>query len=122
MALHWKSRTRRMGLHPSFADHSEERAGGTSETTNNRMELAAVIAGLKVLKEPFNVLLMSDSQYLLKDVRHWRFSWRENEWMRILRDREVRPVLNANLWLELDSLADKHAVRGQRVKGHLGHR
>ena len=104
-----------------FADHSEERAGGAPDTTNNRMELAAVIEGLKTLTEPFNVLLISDSQYLLNGLLKWRFSWRENEWMRLLRNGEVKPVLNADMWQALDALADKHTVRGQWVKGHSGH-
>jgi ribonuclease HI len=85
------------------------------------MELAAVIEGLKILREPFDVLLISDSQYLLNGVLKWRFSWRENEWLRILGNGEVRPVLNVDLWRELDALADKHAIRGQWVKGHSGH-
>jgi ribonuclease HI len=103
-------------------EHSMERAGGTSDTTtNNRMEITAVIEGLKALKEPCEVLLISDSQYLLNGVTSWRFAWRRNGWMGKAKKGQERPVLNADLWQELDALAAKHTIRGQWVKGHSGH-
>ena len=105
-----------------YAGHSVECAGGTSNTTtNNRMEITATIEGLKALKEPCEVLLISDSQYLLNGVLSWRFKWRGNGWMRKPKKGQERPVLNADLWQELDALADKHTIRGQWVKGHSGH-
>jgi ribonuclease HI len=103
-------------------EHSVESAGGTSDTTtNNRMELTATIKGLKALEEPCKVLLISDSQYLLNGISSWRFAWRRNGWMRKPKKGQERPVLNADLWQELDALADKHTIRGQWVKGHSGH-
>ncbi len=105
-----------------YAEHSEEGTGGTGDTTNNRMEIAAVIEGLKALKEPCEVLLISDSQYVLNGVLSWRFTWRENGWMRKpKKNGEERPVLNVDLWQELDSLANKHTIRGRWVRGHSGH-
>lgn len=98
-----------------------ECAGGVSETTNNRMEITAAIEGLKALKEPCEVLLISDSQYLLNGVLSWRFNWRANGWMRRPKNGQDRPVLNADLWQELDVLANTHKIRGRWVKGHSGH-
>jgi len=85
------------------------------------MEMMAAIEGLKALKEPCEVLLISDSQYLLNGVRSWRFKWRDNGWMRKPKKGQEMPVLNADLWRELDALADKHTIRCQWVKGHSGH-
>ena len=102
-------------------EHSAECSGGVSDTTNNRMEITATIKGLKALKEPCEVLLISDSQYLLNGVRSWRFAWRANGWMRKPKQGQKRPVLNADLWQELDTLADKHKISVQWVKGHSGH-
>jgi ribonuclease HI len=86
------------------------------------MEMTAVIEGLKVLSEPCEVLLISDSQYLLKGILSWRFNWRENGWMRKPEKNGVlRPVLNVDLWQELDALAEKHTIRGPWVRGHSGH-
>jgi ribonuclease HI len=104
-----------------YAEHSVECAGGASDTTNNRMEITATIEGLKALKQPCEVLLISDSQYLLNGLLSWRFKWRDNGWMRKPKKGQERPVLNADLWQELDALADKHTIRGQWVKGHSGH-
>jgi ribonuclease HI len=104
-----------------YADHSMEGAGGTSDTTNNRMEITAVIEGLKALREPCEVLLISDSQYVLNGVLSRRLKWRENGWMRKPRNGEERPVLNVDLWQEIDALAEKHTIRAQWVRGHSGH-
>jgi ribonuclease HI len=104
-----------------YAEHSIEGAGGAPETTNNRMEMTATIEGLKALKQPCEVLLISDSQYILKGIQSWRFTWRMKGWMRKHKKGQAQPVLNADLWQELDALADKHTICGQWVKGHSGH-
>lgn len=104
-----------------YRKHSLEGSGGASDTTNNRMEITATIEGLRALKQPCEVLLISDSQYLLNGISSWRFTWRENGWMRKAKKGKVVPVLNADLWQELDALADKHTIRGQWVRGHSGH-
>jgi ribonuclease HI len=85
------------------------------------MEIMATIEGLKALKQPCEVLLISDSQYLLNGVLSWRFKWRDSAWKRKPKKGQERPVLNADLWQELDALANKHTIRGQWVKGHSGH-
>jgi ribonuclease HI len=103
-----------------YGDHVVEIAGGTGDTTNNRMEITAVIEGLKALKEPCEVLLLSDSQYLLNGLASWRFAWRERGWMRKPKKGQERPVLNVDLWKELDALANKHKITGKWVKGHSG--
>jgi ribonuclease HI len=100
---------------------SAQCSGGSPDTTNNRMEMLAVIEGLKALDEPCEVLLLSDSEYLLKGIRYWRFNWRVNGWKRKLKSGEERPVKNVDLWQELDGLSDKHLIRGQWVRGHSGH-
>ena len=105
-----------------YGEHSKERAGGASATTNNRMEIQATIEGLKALKEPCEVLLISDSQYLLNGVLSWRFKWRDKGWMRKPKGGQETPVLNSDLWKELDALADIHKITGQWVKGHSGHK
>ena len=104
-----------------YKDHAVEFAGGNRDTTNNRMEITAVLEGLKALKEPCEVLLLSDSQYLLNGLASWRFAWRERGWMRKPKKGQERPVLNADLWKELDTLADKHKITCKWVKGHSGH-
>jgi ribonuclease HI len=105
-----------------YGEHWVERSGGDPEATNNRMELIATIEGLRGLKEPCEVLLISDSQYLLNGIQSWRFKWRLNGWMRKPKKGQERPVLNADLWKELDALAEKHTIRAQWVRGHSGHR
>jgi ribonuclease HI len=97
-----------------------EQAGGCLQTTVNRMELQAAIEGLKALKEPCEVLLISDSRYLLDGVTSRRQRWRVNGWM-IERHGRTYPLANLDLWLQLDELAQKHVILGQWVKSHSAH-
>ena len=91
-----------------------ELSGGEAETTNNRMELMGVIAGLKALKEKCAVELFSDSQYIVNALNNgWLRDWKRRGWKR--RDGELK---NAELWQELDGLLAKHAVTAHWVKGH----
>ena len=101
-----------------YGEHSMEGAGGTADTTNNRMEVRAAIEGLRALREPCEVLLISDSQYLLNGLVS-RHRWRTLDWLKRKKDQTV-PVPNSDLWRELDALAEIHTVRGQWVKGHSG--
>ncbi|MGP8270467.1 MAG: ribonuclease HI [Terracidiphilus sp.] len=103
-----------------YRQDAMERAGGAPDTTNNRMELRAAIEGLKALLEPCEVLLFSDSRYLLEGITSWRHKWRVNGWTR-RRKAKAYPLANSDLWEELDQLAEKHIVRGQWIKGHSGH-
>lgn len=96
----------------------KELSGGEANTTNNRMELSAVIYGLKALKEPCRVALYSDSQYVCNALKlGWAKKWRQNGWMR----NKKEPALNPELWEELLQLCDIHEVEINWVKGHAGH-
>lgn len=93
----------------------KELSGGERETTNNRMEIYAVIAGLRCLREPCEVTVYSDSAYTVNAFNEgWIFGWMKNGWKKA----DKKPVLNAELWQELYSLTQKHKVRFVKVKGH----
>lgn len=90
-------------------------AGAEKDTTNNRMELMAVIQGLKALKEPCKVQLFSDSAYVINAFKNdWIVSWQLNNW----KNSQKKPVLNKDLWEELIELASKHKIEFNKVKGH----
>lgn len=94
-------------------------SGGDEYTTNNRMELLAVIEGLKALKEPCNVAVYTDSQYVANGLeKGWAKSWRANGW----RKSDKKPALNADLWEQLLTLSEKHTLNIHWVKGHAGHK
>lgn len=96
----------------------KEISGGAKETTNNRMEISAVLMALKCLKEPCEVTLYSDSQYVCNAIKQgWAKKWQRNNWMRNKTD----PALNADLWEELLKLLETHKVSVIWVKGHAGH-
>lgn len=96
----------------------KELSGGESETTNNRMELMAVIAGLKALKRSCNVTIYTDSQYVANGItKGWAESWKRNGW----RKADKKPALNPELWDELLSELAKHQYEIVWVKGHAGH-
>lgn len=97
-----------------------ERSGGNAETTNNRMEMQAVIEGLKVLTRPTSVELVSDSKYVLDGLKQWMPNWKKNGWKRKEKGK-FQPVKNVELWQELDSLVSKHRVELTYVPGHAGH-
>ena len=93
-------------------------SGGLAETTNNQMELTGVIEGLRALKKPTRVTVVSDSQYVIKGMREWVTGWIKNGWMRGPKKRD--PVKNVELWKELVELDAKHDVAYEYVKGHAG--
>ena len=96
----------------------KEISGGEANTTNNRMELTAVIMGLKALKEPCKVTLYSDSQYVCNALKlGWAKKWQANNWMR----NKKEPALNPDLWEALLKLCDVHQMEIVWVKGHAGH-
>lgn len=86
-------------------------------TTNNRMELLAVIEALNALKEPCRVQLHSDSQYMQNGIQKWIFNWKKNNW----KTSDKKPVKNQDLWIALDNAIHRHQVEWQWVKGHSGH-
>lgn len=91
--------------------------GGEASTTNNRMELTAVIRGLEALNRPCRVRLYTDSQYVQKGITQWIHDWKRRGW----RTADKKPVKNIDLWQQLDALAARHAVSWHWVKGHAGH-
>ena len=94
-------------------------SGSKKETTNNRMELSAVITALKALKEPCDVTLTTDSKYVCDAInKGWLNSWQKNSWKKA----DKKPVLNIDLWQELLPLLNKHRVEFIWVKGHNGHK
>jgi ribonuclease HI len=97
-----------------------ERSGGEANTTNNQMELTAVIEGLKALTRPVTVEIVSDSKYVLQGLADWLPAWKKNGWRRKEKGKWM-PIKNVELWQELDSLTRKHEVTLTHVKGHAGH-
>lgn len=97
--------------------HRKELKGGEAHTTNNRMELLAVISALEALKHPSDVTLWTDSQYVKNGITQWIFSWKKNGW----RTADKKPVKNAELWQQLDAARARHKIEWNWVKGHAGH-
>jgi ribonuclease HI len=95
----------------------KEMCGGEAQTTNNRMELMAVIEGLLSLKERSRVRVYTDSQYVQKGITEWIHSWKRRGW----RTADKKPVKNEDLWRRLDEAARVHDVAWHWVKGHAGH-
>ena len=101
-----------------FGEHEKELSGGEAETTNNRMELSAVIAALSALKEPCRVTVVTDSKYVSDAVNlGWAEGWRKKGWKRA----GGAPAQNPDLWEKLLSLLKVHEVKFVWVKGHDGH-
>ncbi len=96
----------------------KEISGGEAQTTNNRMELTAVIEALKLLKESCEVTLWTDSKYVADGLgKGWAAGWKKNGWKKA----DKKPALNPDLWDELLSLNDKHTITIQWIKGHASH-
>jgi ribonuclease HI len=98
----------------------KESSGGERLTTNNRMELMAVIRGLEALKRPTAVELVTDSTYVGKGVSEWLSKWKQNGWRR-RENGHWAEVKNEDLWRQLDELLGRHRVRFTHVRGHSGH-
>ena len=100
-------------------DGSREKTlhGGEGQTTNNRMEMTAVIKGLEALQQPCRVHITTDSEYVMKGMTEWLANWKRRGW----KTASKKPVLNADLWRRLDSLAAQHEIEWQWVRGHSGH-
>ena len=100
-----------------FGSKEKQLYGGESLTTNNRMELRAVIEALSALKRPCNVSITSDSTYVLKGINEWLPNWKKRGWL----TSGKKPVKNEDLWKSLDSLKSVHNIEWYWVKGHSGH-
>ena len=101
-----------------FQDKEKTLYGGEHNTTNNRMELTAAIAGLQALKEHCDVILTTDSKYVLKGITEWLPDWKKRGWKTAAK----KPVVNVDLWQILDRESAKHSIEWRWVKGHSGHR
>jgi ribonuclease HI len=97
-----------------------ERSGAERETTNNRMELLAVIRGLEALKRPASVELVTDSVYVGRGITEWLPRWKANGWRR-REGKRLKDIKNEDLWRRLDHLLSRHRVRFTHVRGHAGH-
>lgn len=99
-------------------EHIKEISGGEADTTNNRMELMGVISALSALKYPCDVVLTTDSKYVVDSVsKGWAKKWRANNWIKS----DKKPALNSDLWEQLLDLLEVHNVKFVWVKGHAGH-
>ncbi len=101
-----------------YKDVEKELSGGEAQTTNNRMELMAVIEALSALKRPCNISLYTDSKYVMSGVTEWLANWKQNGWRTANKKQAVK---NIDLWQRLDELTGQHEIRWIWVKGHNGH-
>ena len=100
-----------------YGKHERAISGGDVATTNNRMELSAAISALQTLKEPCEVIIFTDSQYLRMGITEWIHSWRNRGWVTAKRE----PVKNDDLWRTLDAACKPHRLHWNWLKGHAGH-
>ena len=100
-----------------FNEHKKEIFGSEPHTTNNRMELSAAIEGLRLLKEDCQVEVVTDSQYLKNGITTWIHNWKRRGWVTAAK----KPVVNQDLWQELDALVQKHKTTWVWTKGHASH-
>ncbi len=100
-----------------FKGTQKELFGGAEDTTNNRMELLAVIRALQALNKPVGVSITTDSQYVKKGITEWITNWKRNGWKTAAR----KPVKNSDLWMQLDELVKQYSIEWKWVKGHSGH-
>ena len=105
------------GVLMRYGSHEKELFGGEAHTTNNRMELTAIIQGLAALNRPCAVVIYTDSQYVKNGMEQWIHGWKKNGWKTAAK----QPVKNEDLWRQLDQLAAQHQIQWQWVHGHAGH-
>ena len=104
------------GVLIEYGESSKQFYGGDISTTNNKMELTAAIMALKEIKEPCEIILYTDSKYVLQGIEEWIHNWKKRGW----RSANKKPVKNIELWKELDELRDEHNIKWNWVKGHSG--
>ena len=100
-----------------YQDHKKEICGAAEDTTNNIMELTAVIESLKSIKRKHPIIITTDSNYVKDGITDWIESWKTNNW----RTTNKKPVKNKELWMELDTLSKQYDITWEWVKGHSGH-
>jgi ribonuclease HI len=101
-----------------FGDYEKKIYGGKKLTTNNQMELQAVIESLKIIKEKCEIIIYTDSKYVKNGIEKWIFNWKKNGW----KTANKKPVKNQELWQNLDEELNNHIISWQWVKGHSGHK
>jgi len=101
-----------------FKEHEKKISGGLKETTNNQMEIRAVIEALKSIKKPSEIIINTDSKYVMDGITKWINGWKKNGW----RTAERKPVKNSELWHELDEEVNRHNIEWRWVKGHSGNK
>ena len=106
------------GVLMRYGDHEKQMYGGEKETTNNRMELTAVIEGLNSLTRQCSVRITTDSTYVKDGITSWIHNWKKRNW----KTASKKPVKNQDLWQALDKAVSEHDVEWAWVKGHSGHR
>jgi ribonuclease HI len=104
------------GAYLTLGEHEKSLFGGESLTTNNRMELSAVIFALEALKRPSHIQLYTDSSYVQKGITEWIIGWKRRNWLTA----DKKPVKNDDLWKRLDVLVQPHQIEWIWVKGHAG--
>jgi ribonuclease HI len=100
-----------------YGGHTREMSGSDPQTTNNRMELTAAIRGLSAIKESCEVEVITDSEYVKNGITKWIHGWKRNGW----KNSSKKPVVNQDLWTELDRLVSSHQTEWTWTKGHAGH-
>ena len=100
-----------------YGEYEKELSGGHPHTTNNRMEMQAVIEGLQALKRPSKVSIYTDSQYVQKGISEWIHTWKRRKW----KTSDNQPVKNVDLWQALEALGRCHDIQWHWVRGHTGH-
>ena len=100
-----------------YADRTREMFGSAPHTTNNRMELTAAIEGLRAIKEPCEVEVITDSEYVKNGITQWIHGWKRRNWIKS----DKKPVLNADLWRDLDAEVARHKTQWTWTKGHASH-
>ena len=100
-----------------WGEHESVLSGGLADTTNNQMELMAVIMGLEALTRPVSITVVSDSRYVLNGIQNWIAGWKRNGW----KNAKKQQVANQELWQRLDAATQSHRIEWQWIKGHAGH-
>ena len=104
------------GVLIEYGESSKQIYGGDNSTTNNKMELTAAIMALRKIKEPCEIILYTDSKYVLQGIEEWIHNWKKRGW----KGANKKPVKNIDLWKKLDELRDEHNIKWNWVKGHSG--
>ena len=99
-----------------YKEHEKKISGNEADTTNNRMEMRAVIEALKILKKPSKIAIYTDSKYVMDGITKWISGWKKNNW----RNSDRRPVKNSDLWQAMDDEVVRHEIEWNWVKGHAG--